>query len=84
MYPNLLWYIQAIAPRSVFISQHMIKAWWKVAWQKVGKTLPVFTLGDEHNLGSTTQTWSLKLKSMIFKVIPEEKQQLVEEKMQII
>ena len=22
--------------------QHVIKAWWKVAWQKAGKTLPVF------------------------------------------
>ena len=24
--------------------QHLIKAWWKVAWQKAGKTLPVFFL----------------------------------------
>ena len=34
--------------------QDVIKAWWKVARQKVGKTLPVFTFGDEHNKGHTT------------------------------
>ena len=42
--------------------------------------LPVFTFRDEHNNDSTTQTWSLKLKATIFKVIPEEKQQLLEDK----
>ena len=35
-------------------------------------------------MNTTTQTQSLKQKATIFKVIPEEKQQLVEEKMQII
>ena len=34
--------------------QHVIKPRWKVAWQKVGKTLPVFTFEDEHNKGHTT------------------------------
>ena len=35
-------------------------------------------------MNTTTKTRSLKQKATIFKVIPEEKQQLVEEKMQII
>ena len=29
--------------------QYVIKAWWKVAWQKAGKTLPVFFFVNEHN-----------------------------------
>ena len=29
--------------------QHMIKAWWKVVRQKVGKTLPVFFFMNEHD-----------------------------------
>ena len=29
--------------------QHVIKAWWKVVWQKAGKTLPVFLFMNEHN-----------------------------------
>ena len=42
--------------------------------------------GGEHGqfsfsrINTATQTWSLKLKSNDFQVIPEEKQQLVEEK----
>ena len=111
--------------------QHVIKAWWKVVWQKSGKTLPVFFFANEHNNTNTslrsmavlssraherrsreknkscsrpnllavslpspalisapnknrhatqaTQTRSLELKT-ILKVIPEEKQQLVQEK----
>ena len=62
-----------------------IKAWWKVAWQKAGKTLPVpasFFSVNEHT--ATTQTRSFKLKSNHFlklsQKFPEEKQQLVEEK----
>ena len=39
-----------------------------------GKTLPVFFSGNEHN------NTNLKLQAMVFKVIPEEKQQLLEEK----
>ena len=31
-------------------------------------------------MNTTTQAWSLKLKTTIFKIIPEEKQQQVEEK----
>jgi len=57
--------------------QHVIKAWWKVARQNAGKTLPVFFFVNEHS--TTTQQGSFKLKT-IFKVIPEEKQQLVQEK----
>ena len=29
--------------------QYVIKAWWKVAWQKAGKTLPIFFFANEHN-----------------------------------
>ena len=54
--------------------QRVIKAWLKVEWQKAEKTLPVFFFVNE------TQTRSLKLKETIFKVMPEEKQQLVEQK----
>ena len=45
---------------NVLPSEHIaavIKAWWKVPWQKVGKTPPVFFLW----MNTTTQTWSLKL-----------------------
>ena len=28
---------------------HVIKAWWKVAWQKAGKTVPVFFFANEPN-----------------------------------
>ena len=56
-------------------SWHVIKAWWKVKWQKKGKTLPVFFFMNEHNNTNTR-----KKKATILKVIPEEKQQLVEEK----
>ena len=56
--------------------QHVIKARWKVVWQKAGKTLPVFfrewTQQHKHEASS--------YKATIFKVIQEEKQQLVEEK----
>ena len=34
--------------------QLMIKEWWKVAWQKAGKTLPVFFfVNAEHNNTTT-------------------------------
>ena len=55
--------------------QHVIKAWWKMASQKAGKTLPVFLFVDEHN--NTTRKPQAKND---FQVIPEEKQQLVLEK----
>ena len=58
--------------------QRMIKAWWEVAWQKAGKTLPVFFFVNEHNNLNTNT--SFKLKSNVLKVIPEKKQPLVEEK----
>ena len=48
--------------------QHMIKAWWKVAWQKAGKTLLVFffvNFVEEHNNTNTKpqakKQWFLKL-----------------------
>ena len=57
--------------------QHVIKACWKVAWKKAGKTLPVFffrewTQQQKHEASS--------YKATILKVIREEKQQLLEEK----
>ena len=33
-------------------------------------TLPVFTFEDEHNKGSTIQTWNLKLKTNDFQSYP--------------
>ena len=69
------WYILAIVSR-LYTLQQVIKAWWKVAWQKAGKHCQ-FSFSW---INTTTQTWSLKLKeATIFKVIPEEKQQLLEE-----
>ena len=58
--------------------QHVIKAWWKVAWQKAGKTLPVFFFVNEHN----NTNMKPQAKSNDFQSYPrlEEKQQLVEEK----
>ena len=48
--------------------QHVMKAWWKVAWQKAGKTLPVFVFLNfvkEHNNTNTKpqakKQWFLKL-----------------------
>ena len=35
--------------------QHVIKAWWKVAWQKVRKTLSVFFFVNEHNTNMKPQ-----------------------------
>ena len=52
--------------------QHVIKAWRKVVWQKAEKTLLVFFFVNELN--------NAKKKATIFQVIPEGKQQLVEEK----
>ena len=57
--------------------QHVIKAWWKVAWQKAGKTLPVFFFVNEHNNIHNNTNMKPQAKKQ---VIPEEKQQLVEEK----
>ena len=57
--------------------QHEVKAWWKVARQKLGKTLQAIFFVNEHNTNMNPQ--AIK-KVTIFKVIPEEKQQLVEEK----
>ena len=37
--------------------QHVIKAWWKVAWQKAGKKTASFLFRE----WTSTQTWSLKL-----------------------
>ena len=59
--------------------QYVIKTWWKVAWQKARKALPVFFFVNEHN-NTNTKPQAIKKKATIFKVIPEEKQQHVEEK----
>ena len=58
-------------------SQHVIKAGWKVAWQKAGKTLPVFSFVNEHN---NTNTEAQATKQRLLKVTQGEKLQLVEEK----
>ena len=57
--------------------QHVIRACWKVAWQKAGKTLPVFLFVNEHNNIHNNTNMKPQAKKQ---VIPEEKQQLVEEK----
>ena len=57
--------------------QHMIKAWWKVAWQKAGKTLPVFIFVNEHN---NTNTKAQAKKQRFLKLSQIGKQQLVDEK----
>ena len=53
--------------------QHVIKASWKVAWQKAGKTLP--GPASFHTKPQAKKQWLLKLS----KKFSEEKQQLVEE-----
>ena len=62
--------------------QHAIKARWNVEWQKAGKTLPgpasfLFFVNEHNNTNKKPQ--AIIKKETIFKVIPEEKQQLVEE-----
>ena len=64
--------------------QHVIKAWWKVASQKVGKTMPVFFFFDnfvkEHNNTNTKPQVKQQRFLKLFqksRVIPE---QLVEKK----
>ena len=59
--------------------QHVIKAWWKVAWQKAGKTLPVFFFVNEHNNTNTKPQAKKQRFLKLSKKFPEEKQQLVEE-----
>ena len=54
--------------------QHVIKAWWCDRRREKHYHFPFSWMN------TTTQAWSLKLKTTIFKIIPEEKQQLVEEK----
>jgi len=49
-----------------------------MAWQKAGKRLPVFFFVNQPN-NTNTKPQAIK-KATILKVIPEEKQQLVEEK----
>ena len=49
----------------------------KVAWQKVGKTLPVFFFVNEHN---NTNTKPQDKKQRFLKLSQKRKQQLVEEK----
>ena len=59
--------------------QHVIKAWWKVAWQKAGKTLPVFFFVNEHNNTNTKPQAKKQRFLKLSKKFPEEKQQLVAE-----
>ena len=61
--------------------QHAIKAFWK--WrarrrEKHCQVLPVFFFVNEHN-NTNNKPQAIIKKETIFKVIPEEKQQLVEE-----
>ena len=60
--------------------QYVIKAWWKVAWQKAGKTLPVFFFVNEHNNTNTKPQAKKQRFLKLSQKFPEEKQQLVEEK----
>ena len=60
--------------------QHVIKAWWKVVWQKAGKTLPVFFFVNEHNNTNTKPQAKKQRFLKLSQKFPEEKQQLVEEK----
>ena len=64
--------------------QHVIKAWWKVVWQKVGKTPPglarVFFFVNEHNNTKTKPQGKKQRFLKLSQKFPEEKQQLVEEK----
>ena len=59
--------------------QHVIKARWKVAWQKAGKILPVFFFVNEHNNTNTKPQAKKQPFLKLSKKFPEEKQQLVEE-----
>ena len=59
--------------------QHVIKAWLKVAWQRVGKTLPVFFSVNEHNNTNTKPQAKKQRFLKLSKKFPEEKQHLVEE-----
>ena len=62
--------------------QHVIKAWWKVAWQKREKycqVLPVFFFVNEHNNTNTKPKAKKQRFLKLSKKFPEEKQQLVEE-----
>ena len=62
--------------------RHLVITLIKVAWQMVGKRTASFPFREWTQPNWTTQTWRFRLKSKatIFKVILEEKQQLVEEK----
>ena len=60
--------------------QHVIKARWKVVWQKAGKTLPVFFFVNEHNNTNTKPQAKKQRFLKLSQKFPEEKQQLVEEK----
>ena len=62
--------------------QHVIKAWWKVAWQKAGKTLPgpaSFFFMNEHNNTNTKPQAKKQQFLKLSQKFPDEKQQLVEE-----
>ena len=60
--------------------QDVIKAWWKVEWQKAGKTPPVFFFVNEHNNTNTKPQAKKQRFLKLSQKFPEEKQQLVEEK----
>ena len=74
MYPNSDTFEQLYPARDTL--QHVIKAWWKMAWQKAGKhcqVLPVFFFVNEHN--NTNMKPQAKKQQFL---ISEWKQQLVE------
>ena len=70
-------------PAQATYLQHVIKAWWKVAWQKAGKTLPdpasFFFSVNEHNNTNTKPQAKKQRFVKLSKNFPEEKQQLVKE-----
>ena len=54
--------------------QHVNKAWWKVVWQKAGKTLPVLFFVNEHN-NLNTNTKPQAKKQGFLKSSQKKKQQ---------
>ena len=76
MYPT-----QGLARASTL--QHMIKSWWKVAWQKARKILPGRASFLFREWTQQRKNQASSKKATIFPVIPEvprRKQQLVEKK----
>ena len=71
-------YIWAIVPRSWYMTA-LDQSTLECGMIEGGKNTASSCQFSFSWMNTTTQTWSLKLKETIFKVIPEVKQQLVEE-----